>query len=181
LTSGAGLRTRRHSWKQHSQAAQENSPSAGAPFWRHWLPRGKGLDLPAVARNPLRGPADREPWADRYDRELKDIFALQDEITLRITQALQIKLKGEQARIYGRGTDNLDAYLKWLQGQDLLIRGNKDDNTLARRMFEDAIRSDPDWAQASVLLGWTYLMESLSGGVLLPNPLLMRQSILMNS
>mgnify|MGYP001574075515 CR=1 FL=1 len=113
---------------------------------------------------------------------MKAILALQDEITLRITQALQIKLtEGEQARIYGRGTDNLDAYLKWLQGQDLLIRGNKDDNTLARRMFEDAIRSDPDWAQASVLLGWTYLMESLSGGVLLPNPLLMRQSILMNS
>ena len=103
-------------------------------------------------------------WAERYDRELKDIFALQDEITLRITQALQIKLtEGEQARIYGKGTDNLDAYLKWLQGQDLLIRGNKDDNALARRMFEDAIRSDPDWAQPYVLLGWTYLMESLSG------------------
>jgi adenylate cyclase len=103
-------------------------------------------------------------WAERYDRELKDIFALQDEITLRITQALQIKLtEGEQARIYGRGTCNLDAYLKWLQGQDLLIRGNKDDHTLARRMFEDAIRSDPDWAQPYVLLGWTYLLESLLG------------------
>ena len=50
-------------------------------------------------------------WAERYDRELKDIFALQDEITLKIIQALQIKLtEGEQARIYGKGTDNLDAY-----------------------------------------------------------------------
>jgi adenylate cyclase len=103
-------------------------------------------------------------WAERYDREIKDIFALQDEITLKITQALQIKLtEGEQARIYGKGTGNLDAYLKWLQGQDLLIRGSKDDNVLARRMFEDAVRSDPNWAQPYVLLGWTYLMESLSG------------------
>jgi adenylate cyclase len=103
-------------------------------------------------------------WAERYDRELKDIFALQDEITLRITQALQIKLtEGEQARIFGKGTNNLDAYLKWLQGQAFLIRGNKDDNALARRMFEDAIRSDPDWVQPYVLLGFTYLMESLSG------------------
>jgi adenylate cyclase len=103
-------------------------------------------------------------WAERYDRELRDIFALQDEITLRITQALQIKLtEGEQARIFGRGTDNLDAYLKWLQGQDLLIRGSKGDNALARQMFEDAIRTDPDWAQPYVLLGWTYLMESLMG------------------
>src|SRR4030042_2791202 len=103
-------------------------------------------------------------WAERYDRELKDIFALQDEITLRITQALQIKLtEGEQARIYGKGTDNLDAYLKWLQGQDLLVRGSKGDHTLARRLFEDAIRSDPNWAQPYVLLGWTYLLESLLG------------------
>jgi adenylate cyclase len=103
-------------------------------------------------------------WAERYDRELKDIFALQDEITLRITQALQIKLtEGEQARIFGKGTNNLDAYLKWMQGQNLLIRGNKDGNALARRMFEDAIRSDPDWVQPYVLLGFTYLMESLSG------------------
>lgn len=103
-------------------------------------------------------------WAERYDRELKDLFALQDEITLRITQALQIKLtEGEQARIYGKGTNNLDAYLKWLQGQDLLIRGKKGDNALARRLFEDAIRSDPDWAQSYVLLGWTYLVELISG------------------
>jgi adenylate cyclase len=103
-------------------------------------------------------------WAERYDRELKDIFALQDEITLRITQALQIKLtEGEQARIFGKGTDNLEAYLKWLQGMDLLVRGHRDDNALARQMFEDAIRSDPDWAQPYFLLGWTYLMESLSG------------------
>jgi adenylate cyclase len=77
---------------------------------------------------------------------------------------LQIKItEGEQARIYGKGTDNLDAYLKWLQGQDLLIRGGKNDNALARRMFQDAIRSDPNWAQPYVLLGWTYLVESLSG------------------
>jgi adenylate cyclase len=103
-------------------------------------------------------------WAERYDRELKDIFALQDEITLSITKALQIKLtEGEQARIFGKGTQNLDAYLKWLQGMDLLIRGHKEDNALARRMFEEAIRSDPDWAQPYFLLGWTYLMESLSG------------------
>jgi adenylate cyclase len=103
-------------------------------------------------------------WAERYERELKDIFSLQDEITLRITQALQIKLtEGEQARIFGKGTDNLDAYLKWLQGMDLLIRGHKDDNALARRMFEDAIHSDPEWAQPYFLLGWTYLLASLSG------------------
>ena len=125
---------------------------------------GKAGDRVRVNAQLIHAGRGEHLWAERYDRELKDIFALQDEITLRITQALQIKLtEGEQARIYGKGTDNLDAYLKWLQGQDLLIRGSKDDNALARRMFEDAIRSDPEWAQPYVLLGWTYLMESLSG------------------
>jgi adenylate cyclase len=103
-------------------------------------------------------------WAERYDRELKDIVSLQDEITLRIIQALQVKLtEGEQARIYGRGTDNLDAYLKWLQGKEYLIRGNRNDNLLAHRIFEEAIRLDPDWGQAYVLLGWTHLLDSTFG------------------
>ena len=59
-------------------------------------------------------------WGDRYDRELKDLFTLQDEITMKIMTALEVKLiEGEQARVTGSGTDNLDAYLKVLQALDL--------------------------------------------------------------
>ena len=55
----------------------------------------------------------RHIWAERYDRSIKDIFAVQDEITKRIITALQIKLtEGEQAGVYSRGTENLEAYLK---------------------------------------------------------------------
>jgi adenylate cyclase len=50
-------------------------------------------------------------WAEQYDRNLDDIFAVQDEITKRIITAMQVKLtEGEQARAFARGTDNLDAY-----------------------------------------------------------------------
>jgi adenylate cyclase len=103
-------------------------------------------------------------WAERYDSELKDIFALQDSITLKILQAMQVKLTdGEQARVYGKGTDNLEAYLKWLQGKEYLTRARREGIVLGRQMFEETLSLDPNWAQAYVLLGWTYLLESFFG------------------
>ena len=52
-------------------------------------------------------------WSERYDRDLKDIFSLQDEITMKIINSLQVELtEGEQARLWGKGTTNLEAYLK---------------------------------------------------------------------
>jgi TolB-like protein/class 3 adenylate cyclase len=64
-------------------------------------------------------------WGERYDRDLKDIFALQDEITMKIMTALQVKLtEGEQARLFGKGTANLQAYEKVLQGREHIRRLN---------------------------------------------------------
>jgi len=55
-------------------------------------------------------------WAERYDRDLKDIFALQDEITMKIITAMQVKLTvGELANLWAEGTKNLDAYLKCME------------------------------------------------------------------
>ena len=57
-------------------------------------------------------------WAERYDRDIKDIFAIQDDITKQIITALQVKLTvGESARVYERDTNSLEAYLKCLQGR----------------------------------------------------------------
>ena len=67
-------------------------------------------------------------WADRYDRDLGDIFALQDEITMKILTALQVKLtEGEQARVFSKGTVNLEAYLKWLQAHEYWLSLNEND------------------------------------------------------
>jgi adenylate cyclase len=99
-------------------------------------------------------------WAERYDRDLKDIFALQDEITMRILTALRVTLtEGEQARVYDKGTENLDSFLKFLQGMHYFLRFNKDDNTLARQMFEEAVSLDPDNPGAHTTLGWTHVMD----------------------
>ena len=58
-------------------------------------------------------------WSEKYDRDIKDLFALQDEITLKIIRAMRVQLtEGEQASVTGRGTENLDAYLKANQAHE---------------------------------------------------------------
>jgi adenylate cyclase len=103
-------------------------------------------------------------WADRYDRDLGDIFALQDEITMKILTALQVKLtEGEQARVFSKGTVSLEAYLKWLQAHEYWLSFNEGDNTLARQLAEEAIDLDPDYAAAHTTLGWTHAMDARGG------------------
>jgi len=103
-------------------------------------------------------------WSERYDRDLKDIFALQDEITMKILTAVRVKLtEGEQARLYAKGAVNLDSFMKVLQGVPYFYRFNKEGNIQARQMFEEAIALEPKNAGAYTLLGWTYLMEVWSG------------------
>jgi len=99
-------------------------------------------------------------WAERYDRDLKDIFALQDEITMKILTAVRVKLtEGEQARLSGKRAKNLDSFLKVLEGMPYFYRFTRDSNVQARKMFEEAIDLDPEYSEAFTMLGWTYLME----------------------
>jgi len=81
-------------------------------------------------------------WTTKYDQDLKDLFALQDDITMEILSALEVKLtEGEQARVYQRGTDNIEAYVKALKAIEYHERFNKDDMVVDRRMCEEAIAS----------------------------------------
>lgn len=96
-------------------------------------------------------------WADRYDRDLKDIFAIQDEITKNIVTALRVKLgEGEQANIYSRGTKNLEAYLKTMKANWLYMQSTKYGVLKARQLSEEAITLDPEYAYAYKLLGSTH-------------------------
>jgi tetratricopeptide (TPR) repeat protein len=106
----------------------------------------------------------RHLWAERYDRKLKDIFSVQDEITKRIITELQVKLtEGEQARIYAKGTDNLEAYLKVLHLWEISRDGKPEDNALVRQLAEEAITLDPNWPIAYWSLGITYVRDVFFG------------------
>jgi adenylate cyclase len=93
-------------------------------------------------------------WAERYDRDYENVFALQDEITQSIASALSIHLsEGEKARLAGRYTDNLDAYEYYLRGEQTLhsfsISYPEELNT-ALLMYEEAITRDSNFARAYV-------------------------------
>jgi adenylate cyclase len=105
-------------------------------------------------------------WAERYDRNLKDLFALQDEITMKIVTALRVKLtEGESASstIGGAGTYSLDAYLKFMQARKQTQRKTKEGNALAQKLIEEAIALDSNYADAYLILSATHLMDMQYG------------------
>jgi TolB-like protein/class 3 adenylate cyclase/predicted Zn-dependent protease len=99
-------------------------------------------------------------WAERYDRDLKDIFAIQDDITKQIIAALYLKLTiGEDARLLERGTNSFEAYLKYLQAREYHYRFTKEDNLIGRRLAEEVISIDPEYAAPYSLIGATHMLE----------------------
>ncbi|MHA1159055.1 MAG: adenylate/guanylate cyclase domain-containing protein [Alphaproteobacteria bacterium] len=145
--------------------------------------KGKALDLRAVGRElnaetvlegSVRRAGDRlrinaqlidtntgtHLWAERYDRDISDIFAVQDDVTRRIVQALQVTLTPREMELITEpGTNNVDAHNLFLRVRDLIATPN-----LSREIFERAIRYgnralelDPDYAQAhaGLAMAWS--------------------------
>jgi adenylate cyclase len=95
------------------------------------------------------GPSGRSVWAERYDRELRDIFSIQDEITRAIVHQLRIRLLPEEQELIGQtSTRDVEAYSYYLRGREFLHRRSKPFLELARRMFDKAIDLDPSYAKA---------------------------------
>jgi adenylate cyclase len=107
---------------------------------------------------------DYHMWSENYDRELLDIFALQDEITMKLMIALQVKLtEGQQASLRAKHTNNLEAYVNILQAGKYLAQFSKDGNVLARQKYQECIALEPDYASAYAGLAATYLKEAWMG------------------
>jgi len=99
-------------------------------------------------------------WAERYDRDLKEIFALQDEIALRILKIVHVKLQtGGHEGETGKGTGNLEAFLKGMEARAHFYRFTKEENALARKLFEQVITLDPDYALGYAGLAWTHASD----------------------
>jgi adenylate cyclase len=99
-------------------------------------------------------------WAERYDRDLKELFAIQDEITLEIIRALQVNLtEGEQARVIGKGTKNLQAYLKALEAIVQFSRMDKQGSMKAKQLAKEAIALDPNYAYPYSTLSSAHLLD----------------------
>jgi non-specific serine/threonine protein kinase len=88
-------------------------------------------------------------WSDRYDREMKDVFEVQDEIARKIAEALRVTLTPqEQAALASKPTENLQAYDLYLRGKSYARRLTRQDLEFALQMFENAVAMDPNFALA---------------------------------
>ncbi len=95
-------------------------------------------------------------WSERYDEQLRDVFAVQDDITRRVVNTLAIRVNElEQERAFDKPTENLTAYDYYLRGRHLFRRFTRADNLQAREMFERAVELDHDYAEAYAALAWT--------------------------
>jgi TolB-like protein/Tfp pilus assembly protein PilF len=100
---------------------------------------------------------DKQIWAETYDREMKDIFAIQSEVAREIAGALSAKLSPtELDRIAKKPTDNPDAYAFYLRGRDYFYRYTRDDNERAIGLFWKALATDSGYALAYAGLGDAY-------------------------
>lgn len=100
-------------------------------------------------------------WAQYYDRDLKDVFAVQGEIARRITTALAVKLTKEEEKHMGRPyTSSEVAWEYFMRGAELYRRFTPKDNANARDLFEKAIDLDPEFARAYAILAATHRQDS---------------------
>ena len=100
---------------------------------------------------------DQHLWAEDYDRELTDVFAIQSDLAQKIAGELRAKLSpAEKAQIERKPTENSEAYLAFVEGHDLLTRPDRlrTDTEKAEQLFERATRLDPNFAGAFAAFGW---------------------------
>jgi adenylate cyclase len=101
-------------------------------------------------------------WADRYDRDLTDIFAVQDDVTHRIVDALRVTLSpADKKRLAETGTSNLAAYDCVLRGREFMLSKEKNRETfeLATTYFKKALEHDPNYSQAYSYLGFAHMFD----------------------
>ena len=106
-------------------------------------------------------------WAERFDRPLRDIFAVQDEIVQKIVTTLDLVFKLKKFPAIGRthGTDNLEAFDDALRGDWYGWSITQEGNAKARVMYEKAVELDPKYVYAYVGLAWTYFMDAWAGWI----------------
>jgi adenylate cyclase len=122
----------------------------------------KAGDRVRITAQLINATTDYHMWSERYDRDLSDIFALQDEITMKLISAMEVNLtSGEQARLWEGETTNIQAYDRFARGNDCLSRNNEKDNKQAQQFYREAIKIDEVYAMPYCMLGFTHIFDLL--------------------
>jgi adenylate cyclase len=112
----------------------------------------------------IDGSSGGHVWAERYDRELIDIFEVQDEVTGQIVAALKVHLTPDERRqVESRGTSSIEAHDRFLRGRQLFWQTSRESVEQAQMLFEEAVRLDPAFCLAHAYLAFTHALQSING------------------
>ena len=148
-------------YKGKSEKVEEVGKELGVSYILEGSVR-KALDRVRITAQLVDATTGGHLWAERYDRKLEDIFALQDEVTQEIVSVLAVKLtEAEKTRraCKCQYTCNTDAYDYFLKGLEYFHGFTKKNNVRAREMFRKAVQIDPGYALAYTMLGHTHLAD----------------------
>ncbi len=146
-------------FKGKSVRVQEASSSLGVRFILEGSVRRAGNKVRITAQL-VDGISGGHLWAERFDRDLTDIFAVQDEVTREIVSALALNLtEGERRRVASEHTGNLEAYDCFLRGREHWWRQREEPNRQARELLQRATELDPNFAPAHALLASIHVRD----------------------
>jgi adenylate cyclase len=118
-------------------------------------------DQVRITAQLIEAPTRTHLWSERYERSMGEIFAVQDEITLAIVRAMRVSLtSGEQARLVGRGTKNLEAYLKAIEANEQFFLMNRQGSLKAKEFAREAISLDPEYAFPHAVLANSHMLDA---------------------
>ena len=179
LSKIADLKVISRTSTQHYKSAPENLPEIARQLRVAHILEGsvqRSGDAVRVNVQLIKAATDSHIWAETFDRELKDIFALESEIAKAIADQLRVQLTGEEERaVAAKPTNNKEAYEAYLRGLAYTLRpGNTTADAFgAQKYFREAVRLDPNFA-----LGWALLADTDAVGYLttgLPPTLALRE------
>jgi len=155
-------RTSAFSYKGKAVRVQDISRQLGVKYVLEGSVRRAGNQVRITAQLVDATTGDHV-WAEYYDRPLRDIFSLQDEIVQRIVTTLNLQLTlGERGLPFKKRTASLEAYDDFLRALEYTLSTTKDGNEKARELLEEAIALDPKYSDAYAAVGWVYLIDLVS-------------------
>jgi TolB-like protein/DNA-binding SARP family transcriptional activator/pimeloyl-ACP methyl ester carboxylesterase/Tfp pilus assembly protein PilF len=147
-------------FKGSDMTAGDIARSLGVRYALHGSVRSMGRRV-RVSAYVVDSQTGREVWSARYDEASADVFEVQDQITTQVVRALQIELlEGEQARIWHRSTDSIEAWSLLSRGLDLFKQQSLEDVHRARALFEEAAAIDPNYAAAFHWQAYTHWLDA---------------------
>jgi adenylate cyclase len=124
----------------------------------------KSKEQVRITAQLIDGSTGSHLWAERYKRQVEDIFALQDEVVELIVGSLASGYGGRLRKAWQRrGSEHLEAFDCFMRGMDVFDNFTKQDTDRARGLFEEAIRLDPNYGKAYAKLSWTYILDAVLG------------------